>query len=433
MTIEKRIITVSLVAGFFLIGLGMLIIPAGVDAAFTGNVIINSDGSVSPATAPINVKGKSYSLNDDIDGMLTIMRSGISVNGKGYTITGDGTNYGIYLNNVDGVTIKNFIVDGARVGIRADTSCENVIKDNTIKNSRNAGIALWYDSDGNTIKANYVSGNSAGGVVLIYDCSENIVKDNTAYQNGYGFDAFRSSNNMFKDNDAIDNSMWGITFRFSTQNTAKDNYVDGGAYYGISIYYGTGNHIVMNNVIKNIGFSGIYLDSETDILVKDNEIYDCFIGIGSWFTDDITIKDNLITGSTVPGIYIDTATGHLVDGNDIIDNGQGIYFWNRNEDLEMDNIVTYNLIKDNGYGIYTDDVDFGSDIAYDCGGNTLHHNNIIDNTVQIYEGYDNIWDDGKGEGNFWSDYTGTDNDADGVGDTNLPHSGVDHYPLMSQC
>ena len=51
---EKRILTVCLVAGFFLIGLGMMAIP-GVDAVFTGNVVINSDGSVSPATAPIDV------------------------------------------------------------------------------------------------------------------------------------------------------------------------------------------------------------------------------------------------------------------------------------------------------------------------------------------------------------------------------------------
>lgn len=39
------------------------------------------------------------------------------------------------------------------------------------------------------------------------------------------------------------------------------------------------------------------------------------------------------------------------------------------------------------------------------------------------------WDyDGKG--NFWNNYGGQDTDADSVGETSLPHEGVDYYPLM---
>jgi len=113
-----------------------------------------------------------------------------------------------------------------------------------------------------------------------------------------------------------------------------------------------------------------------------------------------------------------------------VDNGFGVYFWNSEESLEMENTITCNLIQDNDYGFYTDDVTVGPYVAYDCGGNTIHHNYVIDNDVQVYEGFDNIWDDGMGEGNYWSDYEGEDTDSDGVGDTDLPHNGVDYYPLM---
>jgi hypothetical protein len=42
----------------------------------------------------------------------------------------------------------------------------------------------------------------------------------------------------------------------------------------------------------------------------------------------------------------------------------------------------------------------------------------------------NFWDNGC-EGNYWSNYNGTDLDGDGVGDAELPWEEVDHYPLMN--
>jgi nitrous oxidase accessory protein NosD len=70
----------------------------------------------------------------------------------------------------------------------------------------------------------------------------------------------------------------------------------------------------------------------------------------------------------------------------------------------------------------------------------LTYNSFVDNDVQFSgcfcKDYNttealHTWDDGK-EGNYWSDYNGTDKDADGIGDTPyvIDVQNQDRYPQM---
>jgi hypothetical protein len=72
-------------------------------------------------------------------------------------------------------------------------------------------------------------------------------------------------------------------------------------------------------------------------------------------------------------------------------------------------------------------------LCYYSSNNLFYHNNI-DSADLLYESswMPNSWDNGK-EGNYWSDYDGTDSNNDGIGDTPyiIDEHNQDNYPLMN--
>ena len=192
--------------------------------------------------------------------------------------------------------------------------------------------------------------------------------------------------------------------------------------------------LVVANNLKMSGFTiqhcraggnAICQDNYVNMTFSGNIITGCNEGIRILHSSGNIISDNIIQDCYYnTGLGFNWAYNNIVYGNIIANGNVGIggNHWN--------NTFYNNTIRDNeggwaGWGI--------SDNFYGC---VFFHNNIINNGHQVYNTNpnSNIWDDGyPSGGNYWSDYPGTDANADGIGDTPyvIDQQNIDHYPLMS--
>lgn len=222
---------------------------------------------------------------------------------------------------------------------------------------------------------------------------------------------------IITDNTIIDTNE-GVFLSYCAGAIISDNTIDN-TYYGIRLHESDGNTITGNRIVRS-RYYGVNLYSYSEYNeITGNEITDGKYGILHEYSSDNTLELNTIASNTEYGIRLSYSSGTLVKGNDIMNNKYGVYIW-------------------------------------DCGGNDFYYNNFIDNTYQV-EHYNveppldeaNTWDDSNyppvipgAKGNYWSDYTGKDDGSgvgrwgesrragDKIGDTLIPHLGLDWYPLM---
>jgi parallel beta-helix repeat protein len=140
---------------------------------------------------------------------------------------------------------------------------------------------------------------------------------------------------------------------------------------------------------------------------------------------DVTIKNTRVEGFD-DGIWLGVSSRNKIIGNNITGNYNGVFLTL----FSSNNSITGNMIFENNAGIiigsYTGNVVWYNNITgnhlgtnlFQSSANRFYRNNFIDNAehARLDEtGYTNFWDNGV-EGNFWSNYTGSDADRDGLGD-----------------
>jgi parallel beta-helix repeat protein len=191
------------------------------------------------------------------------------------------------------------------------------------------------------------------------------------------------------------------------------------------------------------GAQGIYLHDAQNASATENRVLNCsYAGIFVHGCSRCRIADNTVTSADMAGIYLWESVEILIENNTITNASHGIYLLvNSTNDIISKNSIHTSpqgivcSINCNNNAIVANMITGSTVGGISMGGahnNTIYHNNLF-NSIQVfsYEGSSNFWDDGA-EGNFWKDYTGSDLDKDGIGDTpyTIDEKNRDNHPLM---
>ncbi len=396
--------------------------------------------------------------------------------------------YGILLNqSTDNKLSSNIIID-SWAGVWIESSLRNMLSQNTASNnnvygvhllyaannelnyntvlSNYDGISLWY-SDENILLHNNASFNIGRGIHIFQSAGNNLLL-NTASSNGYfGISLYISQNSWLAGNNMSNNRfnflVDGDTAANFNNNIDTTNLVD-----GKPVYYRIGE----NNTIYNAGTDAgtIYLISCNNVTIRDLTLVKNGHGILLRSTAESKIR-NITISDNQYGLRLDNSRHNTVAANNFTRNTYAMRLKYSNSSTILNNVIENNLygihmnhssynsffknsitnsssdalslmhshnntiventVMNNGigdgpilHGIYLEFSD----------GNKIYHNNFVDNGVQA-EAFssNNTWHDGyPSGGNYWSGYTGIDDNRDAIGSStySIALFNVDAYPLM---
>ena len=405
-------------------------------------------------------------------------------------IIGYGGDVCIFLNHSRGNSIlNNTITNPSSDGIFLRSSSENRIIGNNISRTR-IGIELEDSSNNNVISHNNITGS-----ILIDGSSFNTLRNNALWDYFMGdcwFDVYGSSLEHYIQDIDESNTVGGKPIYYwvnqrgrqipsgagyvivvnSTDITVRDLTLNGhvnfvhtnnsrienvtigtpwiGQPYGI-VFKSSNNNTISHSQLVDRDVNIAIISSHNNIFVGNNVTGSRFRNLVLYLSCNNVVAENILSfsraGTDGIGVVISKGGNNIVRGNTLYANYDGILidssnniihnnlitksweailmeYWFGIEEPASNNTICNNLITENHCGIA---------LRSRNSSNRFHHNNLIDNQIQagLSVRITNSWDNGF-EGNYWSDYNGTDLTRDGVGDSwyEINENNTDRYPLM---
>lgn len=210
---------------------------------------------------------------------------------------------------------------------------------------------------------------------------------------------------------------------------------------GIQVFNINGAEILDNNI--SYARDGIYVDVSRKAVFRGNKIHHLRYGThymntngSTWENNesylnrgglalmevrDLTVRNNKAWGNSDHGIMLRTIQDSVIENNIVAGNARGFFIYDAEYNSLRQNLVIRNQV--------------GAHVSAGSGNNQVDGNDFVDNREQVkyVASRDVEW--GKTQGNYWSNYSGWDQNGDGRGD--VPYEANDvvdrlnwQYPLL---
>jgi parallel beta-helix repeat protein len=444
------------------------------DAIPVGAAILLSDAGWSKPVGTWDPATRTAILTQDLNETIQIDSNGISLDGNGHEVTGGETGdgnagyWGVRAYRKNNLTIKSLRVSRFYRGICLNACRDSTLTDNVCSNN-SVGVTVWGRSASNTVAANTCSNNRDGiwiyysngnnvannrvldnqysGIWVYYSCDNRVVSNDVSNNKCDGIWLYCSEENGLTENLSADNGHSGIRLDGSSQNTLAVNTTSSNTSEGILLMSSNSNILTDNRALLNSHY-GIMLGDSNDNSLTGNTASGNNRGIGLALSDRNKLASNTASGNQDCGIgVLNECRNNSLANNTASGNATGLYLAYCNANAVADNTVTSN--KTNGIWIRSVSLDntvTGNTVTNNAVGvrvsgggrnNAIYHNSFIDNRAQTSISpttTDNLFSlDRPIGGNYWNDWTGPDEDADGFVDKPYAFKyGQDSLPWAAQ-
>jgi len=299
-------------------------------------------------------------------------------------------------------------------GIFLHSTDDSIISENIVSNAPHDIVLA--SSDRIEVLSNDISHPTMYDAIVTVFTNDCIIRGNVISASSRGMSLNHDYSCLIENNTITVYNDRGIGVRYGHDFVVRNNNVSG-SLFGYD-FQGLDNFIITDNIAHHSHFGLSISDFFTSSKIFNNTAYDCDFGF--------------FTQGSIPGASFVGCTAYNNDRGFYIQSAAECGFYNN---IAYENNVGFELAHEGffeliGNAVFNNSL-YGISIWDTCSNNTICRNFIFSNRV-LDNGFNNTWDNGVDQGNYWDDYSGIGYyDIPGTAGSQDRYPGIypDSYPM----